>query len=153
MIKIIFVGKVKDQWLKEAIAEYVKRLGRFTKVELFEVKDSKIMGKDSDRIMKEEGERILRHIKDSGDEYVITLEIDGKEMASEKFALEMGKLIDKNLVFVVGGALGLSKEVLKRSNFKMSLSKMTLTNQMVRVLLVEQIYRAYMINAGREYHK
>jgi len=151
MIKIIFVGKVKEKWLKEAIDEYVKRLGRFIKVRLVEVKDSRIVGKDADRIIKEEGKRILDHVKQG--EYLITLEIAGKEMASENFAGQIKKLLEKDMVFVVGGALGLSEEVLKKSDMKLSLSKMTLTNQMVRLLLVEQIYRAYMINAGREYHK
>lgn len=152
MIRIIFVGRVKERWLKEAFDEYVKRTSRFVRIQIDEVKDEKIMGKDYDAIKKKEGERILKLIKD---DFVIGLDVEGESLGSETFAKALNKAGEKSkkITFVVGGALGLSKEVLKRCDMKMSLSRMTFTNQMVRLLLIEQIYRAFMIMAGREYHK
>ncbi|MBW2997578.1 23S rRNA (pseudouridine(1915)-N(3))-methyltransferase RlmH [Candidatus Woesearchaeota archaeon] len=152
MIRIIFVGRVKEKWLKEACDEYVKRTSKFVRVQVDEVKDEKIMGKDAEAIKKKEGERILNLIKD---DFVIGLDVEGESLGSETFARALNKAGEqsKRITFVVGGALGLSREVLKRCNMKMSLSRMTFTNQMVRLLLIEQIYRAFMIMAGREYHK
>ena len=152
MMRIICVGKVKEKWLREAIDEYVKRINRFTKIEMHEVKDEKIMGKDAEVIKKKEGEKILALLKD---DFVIALDENGKSIESEKFAKAMKTTGDshQNITFVVGGALGLSDKVLKRCNMKLSLSRMTMTNQMVRLLLIEQIYRAFMILTGREYHK
>lgn len=152
MIKIIFVGRSKEAWLKEQIDEYIKRISRFAKVQLIEVKDEKILGNDYDKIKREEGKRILSLIKD---DFLIALDVNGRAFESEEFAETMcnaGKE-KNNLSFVIGGALGLSDEVLKRANLRLSLSKMTFTNQLVRILLVEQIYRAFTIVNGMEYHK
>jgi 23S rRNA (pseudouridine1915-N3)-methyltransferase len=152
MMRIIFVGKVKEKWLKEAFDEYVKRISAFARIQIDEVKDEKIMGKDEEAIKRKEGERILNLLKD---DFVIGLDVEGESLGSETFAKALGKAGEKSrrITFVVGGALGLSKEVLKRCDMKLSLSRMTMTNQMVRLLLIEQIYRAFMIMAGRQYHR
>lgn len=152
MIRIIFVGRVKERWLKEVVDEYVKRISSFARIQIDEVKDEKIMGKDEEAIKKKEGERILNLIKD---DFVIGLDVEGRSLESEAFAKALKDAGDehKRLTFVVGGALGLSKDVLKRCDMKLSLSRMTMTNQMVRLLLIEQIYRAFMIMAGRQYHR
>lgn len=153
MIRIIFVGKTKDQWLREQVDEYVKRTGRWIRVQIDELKDEKIVGRDYSAVKKKEGERILKLIGDS--DYVIALDENGKSVKSKQFATSLGEAVSesKRITFVVGGALGLSDEVLKKADFKLSLSSMTLTNQMVRLMLVEQIYRAFTIMAGMEYHK
>ncbi|MBW2968005.1 23S rRNA (pseudouridine(1915)-N(3))-methyltransferase RlmH [Candidatus Woesearchaeota archaeon] len=152
MIRIIFVGRSKEDWLRAQIDEYVKRIGRFTRIDIDEIKDEKILGKDYKRIKDAEGERILNLIKD---DYVIALDSDGKSFDSAKFAKALKTAGEQHLrlTFIVGGALGLSDAVLKRANLKLSLSEMTFTNQMVRLLLVEQLYRAFTIMAGMEYHK
>ena len=152
MIRIIFVGKLKDEWLREALDEYVKRIGAFTRIETIEVKDESIIGKDYEKIKKEEGKRIINLLDN---DYAIALDINGKAFESVEFAHALKKASDSNkrLTFIVGGALGLSDEVLKRCHLRLSLSRMTFTNQMVRLLLIEQIYRAFMILAGKEYHK
>jgi 23S rRNA (pseudouridine1915-N3)-methyltransferase len=152
MIRIIFVGRVKEDWLKEQIDEYVKRMGRFTRVQVDEVKDEKILGKDYEKIKKAEGERILNLLDD---DYLIALDANGKSLDSPEFARALKKAGDENkrMTFVIGGALGLHDDVLKRCNLKLSLSRMTFTNQMVRLLLVEQVYRAFTILEGMEYHK
>jgi len=152
MIRIIFVGRMKEEWLRDQVNEYVKRLGRFVKIQVDEIKDEKILGKDHSRIKDKEGERILKLI---GDDYLIALDGNGKSLRSEAFAKSLSESVadNKRITFVVGGALGLSDAVLKRADFKLSLSEMTLTNQMVRLMLVEQIYRAFTIMAGMEYHK
>jgi 23S rRNA (pseudouridine1915-N3)-methyltransferase len=152
MIRIIFVGRVKEEWLREQIEEYVTRIGRFIRIDIDEVKDEKILGRDYEKIKKAEGERILNIL---GDDYAIALDANGKSLDSPEFAKALKKAGDDNkrLTFVIGGALGLHDDVLKRCNLKLSLSRMTFTNQMVRLLLVEQIYRAFTILAGMEYHK
>jgi 23S rRNA (pseudouridine1915-N3)-methyltransferase len=152
MIRIIFVGRVKEEWLREQIEEYVNRIGRFIRIDIDEVKDEKILGRDYEKIKKAEGERILNIL---GDDYAIALDANGKSLDSPEFAKALKKAGDDNkrLTFVIGGALGLHDDVLKRCNLKLSLSRMTFTNQMVRLLLVEQIYRAFTILAGMEYHK
>jgi 23S rRNA (pseudouridine1915-N3)-methyltransferase len=150
MIRLIFVGKVKEDWLKEAIDEYIKRISAFTKIEVLEVKDEKIIGMDQERIKRTEGEKILNLAKN---DFLIGLDVGGKTLASEEFADCLSKIESKNMTFVVGGALGLSQDVLKRCNAKVSLSKMTFTNQIVRLVLVEQIYRSFMISQGRPYHR
>jgi 23S rRNA (pseudouridine1915-N3)-methyltransferase len=152
MIRIIFVGRVKEEWLRAQIDEYVKRLGRFVRVQVDEVKDEKVLGKDHTRIKKIEGDRILKLISE---DYLIALDVEGKALDSENFSETLGRAADqgKRVTFVVGGALGLSDEVLARADMRLSLSRMTFTNQMVRLLLVEQIYRAFTIMEGMEYHK
>ncbi|KRN19438.1 rlmH protein [Pediococcus claussenii] len=157
-IKIIGVGKLKEKYLKLGIAEYSKRLQRFCKFEIVEVSDEKAPEKLSDAEMNEvkirEGKRILDHIKER--EYVYTLEILGKERTSEELAKEIANLTTyghSDITFVIGGSLGLSKEVIKRADAHISFGKFTLPHQLMRLVLTEQIYRANMINAGSTYHK
>ncbi|MFH1063553.1 MAG: 23S rRNA (pseudouridine(1915)-N(3))-methyltransferase RlmH [Candidatus Woesearchaeota archaeon] len=151
MIRIISVGKTKEKWLQDALAEYVKRLGRFTKIELVEVREEKVI-QDSERVKKIEAERILKNIKDF---YVIALDSCGKQIDSGEMAVMLKKMeqCSCDIAFVIGGPMGLSKELLKNADMQMSLSNMTFTHQMVRLILLEQVYRGHMINAGREYHK
>jgi len=157
-IKIIGVGKLKEKYLKQGIAEYAKRLGKFCKFEIVEVPDEKAPEKLSAAEMQgvkvKEGERILAKIKDK--EYVFALAIEGKERSSEEFAQELAQLTtygNSDITFVIGGSLGLSPEVLKRANTKISFGRFTLPHQLMRLVLSEQIYRAFMINAGSPYHK
>ena len=158
-ITILSVGKLKEKYWKQAIAEYEKRLGPYTKVEIIEVPDEKapenMSDKEIEQVKEKEGEKILSKIEDS--DYVVSLEILGKQMTSEKFAdfiqNEMLEGFGRNMVFVIGGSNGLSKEVSNRSNYKLSFSKMTFPHQLMRVVLLEQIYRAYRIINGHPYHK
>lgn len=157
-IKIIGVGKLKEKYLKQGIAEYAKRLGTFCKFEIVEVPDEKAPETLSDAQMlmvkQKEGERILSKIKDK--EYVYALAIEGKERSSEEFALELdnlGTYGKSDITFVIGGSLGLSKEVMQRADTKISFGRFTLPHQLMRLVLTEQIYRGFMINAGRPYHK
>ena len=152
MLKLIFVGKSKETWLNEQIKEYSKRIQAFTRFEIIEIKDEKILGKNYEKIKNEEGKRILQQAKD---DFVVALDVNGKTMSSEMFAKTIKKINTDctSICFVIGGALGLSEEVLNRANLKISISKMTFTNQMVRLIVIEQIYRALMINHGRQYHK
>ena len=157
-IKIIGVGKLKEKYFKAGIAEYKKRLGAFAKVEIVEVADEKAPESLSESEMAEvkakEGERILGKIKDK--EHVIALAIEGKQRASEVFAKEivdLGTYGHPDITFVIGGSLGLSPEVMHRANDTLSFGKLTLPHQLMRLVLIEQIYRAFMINAGRPYHK
>ena len=157
-IKIISVGKLKEKYLKGGIEEYVKRLGRFTKVELIELGDEKIPDNASDaqceQIKAIEGKKIMEKIK--RDEFVFSLCIEGEQMDSEDFAKKLSgiTLSGKNVItFVIGGSLGLSDEVKKASDFKISFSKMTFPHQLMKMFLTEQIYRAFKINANEQYHK
>lgn len=157
-IKIISVGKLKEKYLIQGIQEYVKRLGAYAKMELIEVPDEKAPENLSEaemRLVKEkEGERILAKIKEQ--EYVFALAINGKNPSSEEFAKtidQLGIQGKSQLVFVIGGSLGLSDTVLKRSNAQISFGKMTYPHQLMRLILVEQIYRAFRINKGEPYHK
>ncbi|EPI00455.1 MULTISPECIES: 23S rRNA (pseudouridine(1915)-N(3))-methyltransferase RlmH [unclassified Enterococcus] len=156
-IKIISVGKLKEKYLIQGIAEYVKRLGAYAKIELIEVPDEKAPENLSEaqmlQVKEKEGERILSKIKE---EYVFALAIDGKNPTSEAFAKQIEQLGiqgKSQLVFVIGGSLGLSDAVMKRSNAQISFGKMTYPHQLMRLILVEQIYRAFRINAGAPYHK
>ena len=141
MAKIVAVGKVKERYLQEGIAEFVKRLGAFDNISIVEVKDSNIQA---------EGEKLLKAV---GDDYLVSLAIGGKELSSEEFAAFVKRNSDKKVSYVIGGPEGLSLEVMERSDYSLSLSSMTFTHEMVRFFLVEQIYRAHMINAKRKYHK
>lgn len=158
MIKIIAVGKIKEAYLQDAIAEYTKRLSAYTNLEIIQVADEKcgegISEKEADSVRDKEGERILKNIKD--DDYVITLEIGGKQMSSEEFSgfIENLEVTGRSgIVFVIGGSIGLSKSVSSRSNYKLSFSRMTFPHQLMRVILLEQIYRAYKIMRHEPYHK
>ena len=151
MIKIICVGKIKEKYLKDAISEYQKRLSKYTKIEIIELNDISNLNKND--IIEKEGINILNHIKDK--DYVITLDINGVKMDSVTFADTLSKtlIINSNIVFIVGGSYGLSNSVSNRSNFKLSFSDLTFPHQLFRVILLEQIYRAFKINKNEEYHK
>ena len=157
-ITVITVGKIKEKYLKDAIAEYSKRLSRYCKLEILEVADEKTPDGASEiveeNIREKEGERILKLIKE--DAYVITLEISGKMLTSEELAdrIEtLGIQGKSHLVFVIGGSIGLGREVLRRSDYALSFSKMTFPHQLMRVILLEQLYRWFRILRGEPYHK
>lgn len=157
-ITIITVGKIKEKYLKDAIAEYTKRLSKYCKLEIVEVADEKTPDNASEvveeQIRSKEAERILRYVKD--DAFVITLEIHGKQLSSEELAERIEKLGvqgTSHIIFIIGGSIGLGKEVLAKSNFALSFSKMTFPHQLMRVILLEQIYRSYRIISGEPYHK
>lgn len=157
-ITIVSVGKLKEKYLKQGIAEYVKRLGAYATIKEVEVPDEKAPENLSEAQMEEiknkEGERILAKIHP--DTYVITLEIKGKQVTSEQLAKNLDQLAThgkSKIAFVIGGSLGLSESVIKRSDFALSFSKMTLPHQLMRLVLVEQIYRSFRINRGEPYHK
>lgn len=158
-IEIIAVGKLKEKYLKSAIEEYTKRLSIYTKLKITEIPDEQapenLSEKDLEIIKDKEGDKILQKIKPES--FVITLEILGKQVYSEDFAKyledEMKEGFGRDLVFIIGGSNGLSKEVSKRSNYKLSFSKMTFPHQLMRIILVEQIYRAFRIINNHPYHK
>lgn len=157
-IKIITVGKLKEKYLKMGIDEYTKRLGAYCKIELIEVPDEKAPEKLSEaemlQVKEKEGERILAKIPENA--YVFALAIEGKQRTSEEFSKEIERLGiqgKSNLVFVIGGSLGLSQAVMKRSNTPISFGKMTLPHQLMRLVLVEQVYRGFRIMKGEPYHK
>lgn len=157
-IKIVAVGKVKENFLSEGINEYLKRLSAFAKTEIVEVDDSKVKDNPNDSdILKtifEEGKRILSKIKDG--DYVINLDLNKTEMDSIEFSKFLNdKLVENgaSITFIIGGSYGLSKEVKDRANYSLSLSKMTFLHQMTRLILLEQIYRAFKIINNQIYHK
>lgn len=157
-ITIVTVGKIKEKYLKDAIAEYSKRLSKYCKLEIIEVADEKTPDNASavveEQIRAKEAERILKYVKE--DAYVITLEIDGKQLTSEELADKIEKLGvqgTSHIMLIIGGSIGLGEEVLKRSDFALSFSKMTFPHQLMRVILLEQIYRSYRIISGEPYHK
>lgn len=154
-IKIIALGKIKEKFLKEGIEEFLKRLTPYASVEIVELPAIEIKDENlTERVLKEEGEKILLQIKPQA--YVITLEIKGKQLSSEEFATKINELTVEGIseiVFVIGSSCGLSKIVSERANFKLSISKMTFLHQFARLLLVEQIYRAFKIIKGETYHK
>lgn len=157
-ITVITVGKIKEKYLRDAIAEYSKRLSKYCKLEILEVADEKTPENASETveegIRQKEGERILKHIKE--DAYVITLEIGGKMLDSVEFSRKietLGIQGKSHICFVIGGSIGLSQEVLKRSDYGLSFSKMTFPHQLMRVILLEQIYRNYRIMSNEPYHK
>ena len=157
-ISVIAVGKIKEKYLKDAITEYGKRLSRYCKLEVIEVADEKTPEQASEAVEEsiraKEGERLLKHIRD--DMYVITLEIGGKMLTSEEFAEKietLGVQGKSSIAFVIGGSIGLGKEVLRQSDFALSFSKMTFPHQLMRVVLLEQVYRGYRIVNGEPYHK
>ena len=151
MIKIICVGKLKEKYFVDAIDEYKKRISKYTKLEIIEVNDSNI--DDGALALKKEKDLILKNINDK--DFVITLEIEGKEFSSVEFAsfLDNTFINNSNIVFIIGGSYGLSEEIKQRSNYKLSFSKLTFPHQLFRVMLLEQIYRCYKINNNEKYHK
>ena len=154
-IKIIALGKIKEKFLKDGIEEFLKWLAPYCTIQILELPAIEIRDENlKDRVLREEGEKILGQIKPNS--YVITLEIQGKQLSSEDFAEKINEVNISGvseLVFIIGSSCGLSKEVSKRADFKLSLSEMTFLHQFARLLLIEQIYRAFKILNGETYHK
>ena len=151
MIKILCVGKIKEKFYNDAINEYLKRLSKYTKIEIIEVPD--VFEKNVENIKKKEKELLLKYISEK--DYVITLEIEGKNLDS----IELSKTIEdtliknSNIVFLIGGSYGLDVEIKNRSNYSLSFSKLTFPHQLFRVILLEQIYRSFKIMHNESYHK
>lgn len=157
-ITVISVGKIKEKYFTGAINEYAKRLTKYCKLEQVEVPDEKapenLSDKEMIQVKDKEGERILSKINDQA--YVIALAIEGKQLTSEELSTHIEKLGvsgKSHIVFVIGGSLGLADAVLKRANYKLSFSKMTFPHQLMKVVLLEQVYRAYRIVRNEPYHK
>lgn len=157
-ITLITVGRIKEKYLKDAIAEYSKRLSKYCKLEVLEVADEKTPDHASEieeqAIRSKEAERILKYVKE--DAYIVTLEIAGKLLSSEELAHKIetiGIQGTSHIIFIIGGSIGLGEEVLKKSDFALSFSRMTFPHQLMRVILLEQIYRSYRIITGQPYHK
>lgn len=154
-IKIIALGKIKEKFLKEGIDEFLKRLTPYASIEIIELTPVEIRDENlTQKALEQEGEKILANIKN--DSFVITMEILGKQLSSEDFAQKINEISMSGiseLVFVIGSSCGLSPIVSNRANFKLSFSKMTFLHQFARLLLVEQIYRAFKILKGETYHK
>lgn len=151
MIKIICVGKIKETYFREAIDEYKKRLSKYTDIEIIEVPDEGLT--DIKTTLKKESEKISKQINQK--DYIITLEIEGKELTSPELATKIDNIYNtnSNITFIIGGSYGLSDEIKKLSNFKLSFSKLTFPHQLFRIILLEQIYRAFKINNNESYHK
>lgn len=151
MIKIICVGKIKENYLKDAVEEYKKRLSKYTKLEIIEVSD--IDNSSVDIILQKEKEQIEKFIDIK--DYVITLEIDGNMLSSVELSNKLDAIFNTNstITFIIGGSYGLHESIKKRSNYKLSFSKLTFPHQLFRVILLEQIYRCYKINNNEAYHK
>lgn len=156
--KIVAVGKIRKKFFQQGIQDYVQRLRLYCHVEIVAVKDEKapenLSNAQKEKVKQIEGQRILQKIQT--DEYVFTLEILGKEYSSEEFAAQLADLLTyghSKITFVIGGSLGLSSQVLQRSNQSISFGRLTMPHQLMRLVLTEQIYRAFMINAGNPYHK
>ena len=157
-ISIIVVGKLKEKYLKAGIDEYLKRLSSYAKIEIVEILDEKapeeLSAAEMEQVKQKEGEKLLAKL--SYDTYVMALAIDGKMKSSEELADSLDKLATygkSKIAFVIGGSLGLSDEVLKRADEKLSFSKMTFPHQLMRLILLEQVYRAFRINRNEPYHK
>ena len=157
-ITVLTVGKIKEKYLRDAIVEYTKRLSRYCKLEIIEVADEKTPDNASENaeemIRQKEAERLLKYIRE--DAYLITLEIGGKQLTSEEFSEKIEKLGIQgtgHIIFVIGGSIGIGKAVLEKSDYALSFSKMTFPHQLMRVILLEQIYRGYRIMSGEPYHK
>lgn len=158
MIKVIGIGKIKEKAMKSLIDEYIKRLKVYTKIEVIEVSDEPTSDKNSDaenkKVMDVEAERVLKHIKDR--DFMILLDLHGKMISSETLAEKMTQITtyqSSDITFVIGGSLGVGNALVQRSNFRWKMSDLTFTHQFVRVLVLEQIYRAYKINNNETYHK
>ena len=156
-INIVCVGKIKEKYLKLGIDEFKKRLSKYCKLDIIELDDEKapenLSDKEMEMIKDKEGKKILAKIKDTS--YVIALAIDGKSLSSEELADTINKLGIRgisNITFVIGGSLGLSDEVLSRADYKLSFSKMTFPHQLIRVFLLEQLFRAFKISNNETYH-
>lgn len=157
-ISIICIGKLKEKYWHDASDEYEKRLARYCRLDVRELKEASLPAKasaaDEEKVREKEGKAVLAAIREGS--YVITLEIDGQALSSEEFAVHIDKLGVRgksSIVFVIGGSLGLSEDVSRRADMKLSFSKMTFTHQMMRPVLLEQIYRGFKISSSETYHK
>ncbi len=157
-VTVVAVGKLKEKFYVQAVEEYAKRLSRYCRLEILQVADEKTPDGASEaaerQIREKEGKRILSQIKDGA--YVIALAIQGEMVTSEGLAERLERLAvggNGHIVFVIGGSLGLSDEVLNRADWKLSFSRMTFPHQLMRVILLEQVYRSYRIQSGEPYHK
>ncbi len=157
-ITLISVGKIKEKYLRDAIDEYSKRLSRYCKLDIIELSDEKTPDNASEKeeiqIKEKEGALILSKIKENS--YVIAMDLKGKHLTSEEFSNfidNCGVMGNSNLVFIIGGSLGLSEQIIKRANYKICFSKMTFPHQLFRVMLLEQVYRAFRIMKNEPYHK
>lgn len=157
-ISIICIGKLKEKYWRDASDEYEKRLARYCRLDVRELKTASLPAKasaaDEEKVREKEGKAVLAAIGEGS--YVITLEIDGQALSSEEFAVHIDKLGVRgksSIVFVIGGSLGLSEDVSRRADMKLSFSKMTFTHQMMRPVLLEQIYRGFKISSSETYHK
>ena len=150
MIKIICVGKIKEKYYTDAVNEYIKRLSKYTKINLIEVKDEDF---DINKTLTKEKESIIKYIDDK--DYVITMEIEGNELDSISLAKHIDNIQNNysNITFIIGGSYGLHNDIKNRSNYKLSFSKLTFPHQLFRVILLEQIYRSFKINNNETYHK
>lgn len=156
-ITIISVGKIKEKYLVQGMDEYIKRLGKYCKLELIQVNDEKapehLSDKDIEIIKNTEGERILKKLKDS---FVVSLAIEGKQLSSEALANKFEEIQtyhNSHITFIIGGSLGLADEIKRKSNLLLSFSKMTFPHQLMKLILLEQIYRSFRINNNEPYHK
>ncbi|SDF65841.1 23S rRNA (pseudouridine(1915)-N(3))-methyltransferase RlmH [Sporolituus thermophilus] len=156
-ITIVAVGKIKEKYLTAGIAEYTKRLGPYCRLEIIEVDEERMPADPSaaakEKVLAREGERLLKHVR--GGSYLIVLDVRGKALSSEELAEKIDALAltgQSDVTFVIGGAFGLSPAVLAAANERLSFSRMTFTHQMIRLLLVEQLYRAFKISRGEPYH-
>ena len=150
MITLITVGKIKEKYIKEGIEYYLKRLFKYTKIELIELEDESF---DKTKTLKKEAEKIMKKINPKS--YIITLEIDGKEISSPELSelIEKTTITNSHITFIIGGSYGLDDEIKKLSNYKLSFSKMTFPHQLFRLLFLEQLYRSFKIINNEEYHK
>ena len=151
MIRIVCLGKIKEKYLSDGIEEYTKRISKFHKLEIIELPDEGI--EDPTVALKKEKEKILKVINPK--DYIVTLEIDGVEETSISFAKKLDEIFisNSNITFIIGGSYGLDDEIKKLSNYKLSFSKMTFPHQLFRLILLEQIYRAFKIINNESYHK
>lgn len=155
-IKIVCVGKLKEKYLRDGLGEYIKRIGRFAKTEIIEIPDEKIPDNPSPAqeaaVIKAEGEKISKY----SDGFKIALCVEGEELSSEAFAEKLGKIQlsgNSTITFIIGGSLGLDEKIKQSADFRLSFSKMTFPHQLMRLILAEQIYRAFKINGNETYHK
>ena len=151
MIKLIVIGQLKEKYLKEAVEEYKKRISKYTNIEIIELKDEGLV--EEEKAKKLEAEKIEKHINDK--DYIITLEIEGKEYSSLEFAEKIRtiQIENSNITFIIGGSYGLADSIKNKAKMHLSFSKMTFPHQLFRVVLLEQIYRAFKINNNENYHK
>lgn len=151
MIKVVCVGKIKEKFFKEALEEYIKRLSKYTKLEIIEVSD--YSNDNIDIVLSKEKEQIMRYINEK--DYIITLEIEGKSMNSLEFAQTIDSILttNPNITFIIGGSYGIHQDIKDKSKLKLSFSSFTFPHQLFRVILLEQVYRAFKILNNEAYHK